>query len=108
MFPDMFSSLFDGYISICFFFWKSREFKPFVSSKDLCEEFREIVGDPIFDVYDAADHVFDGFEVIAKEDQVFVLGNQEEEDVSFGAAKYVQHEENVVPQVSLWRSCDMP
>ncbi|KAF3582454.1 hypothetical protein DY000_02029749 [Brassica cretica] len=68
----------------------------------------EIVGDPIFDVYDAADHVFDGFEVIAKEDQVFVLGNQEEEDVSFGAAKYVQHEENVVPQVSLWRSCDMP
>lgn len=38
---------------------------PFVSSKDLCEEFREIVGDPIFDVYDDADHVFDGFEVIS-------------------------------------------
>ena len=25
---------------------------PFVSSKDLCEEFREIIGDPIYDLYD--------------------------------------------------------
>lgn len=46
---------------------------PFVSSEDLCEELRKIIGDHIFDVYDDADHVFDGFEVIAV--MVFCVGS---------------------------------